>query len=99
MDTSRMSRMSLLLAAAVLLTLAGCDRYAAEVGYKAGEETKWNIWGDFDSLDGCRAAAIAQYNYYNSQGPGRAVSWACLVKSGDGVEAIFRQHAQLSQNP
>lgn len=66
------------------VALAGCDRYAAEVGYKAGEETKWNIWGDFDSLDGCRDAAIAQFNYYNSQGTGRAVSWACLLKSSDG---------------
>ena len=74
-----------------LLTLSGCDRYAAEVGYKAGEETKWNIWGDFDSLDRCREAAIAQYNHYNSQGSGRAVSWACLLKSGDdGYESRHR---------
>jgi hypothetical protein len=78
-----MRRARLLLVLAVL-ALVGCDRYAAEVGYKAGEETKWNIWGDFDSLDRCREAAIAQYNQYNSQGTGRAVSWACLLKNSSG---------------
>lgn len=84
MNTTRRVRAALLLTAVAALMLTGCDKYAAEVGYKAGEETKWNIWGDFDSLDRCRDAAIAQYNDYNSQGAGRAVSWACLLKSSDG---------------
>lgn len=78
------SRTHRLLTVAVLLTLAGCDRYAAEVGYKAGEETKWSIWGDFDSLERCREAALMQYNQFNSQGTGRAVSWACLLKNSSG---------------
>ena len=77
-------RLSRVLLVVALLALVGCDRYAAEVGYKAGEETKWNIWGDFDSLDRCREAAIAQYNQYNRESAGRAVSWACLLKSSDG---------------
>jgi hypothetical protein len=67
-----------------VVALAGCDRYAAEVGYKAGEETKWNIWGDFASLDSCRDAAFAMYNSYNGAGSGRATSWACLLKNSDG---------------
>lgn len=83
MDGMRRLRTSVLLAVLVLV-LAGCDRYAAEVGYRAGEETRWNIWGDFSSLDECREAAIAQFNVYESQSRGRAVSWACLLKSSDG---------------
>lgn len=75
---------SRILLVVAVVALVGCDRYAAEVGYKAGEETKWSIWGDFDSLDRCREAAIAQYNQYSSQGTGRAVSWACLLKNSSG---------------
>lgn len=58
------------------------DKYAAEVGYYHGEETAWDIWGDYPSLDECRSAAISRYNqltYYN-----RAYSWACLLKNGKG---------------
>ena len=84
MNTKQRARSALLLTAVAGLMLTGCDRYAAEVGYKAREKTKWNIWGDFNSLDRCREAAIAQFNDYNSQGAGRAVSWACLLKSSDG---------------
>ena len=51
---------------ALTFTLGGCDsfgeKYAAEVGYRAGEEIKWEIWGDYASLDECRNAAIARYN-------------------------------------
>jgi hypothetical protein len=71
---------------ALAFSLSGClgDKYAAEVGYKSGEEEKWDIWGDFTSLDDCRVAAIAKYNFYNAGSSGRAVSWACLLKGSDG---------------
>ncbi len=64
--------------------LSGCigSKYAAEVGYKSGGETKWDIWGSYSSLDDCRNAAIARYNQYFQEN--RAVSWACLKKNGEG---------------
>jgi hypothetical protein len=78
-------------AVVVLCTvLAGCDglsfgsTYAAEVGYYEGSEVKWEVWGDFGSLDACRSAAIARFNQHNQQSSGKATSWACLKKSGDG---------------
>jgi hypothetical protein len=73
-----MLKRKLAVAATVVLTVVGCigDEYAAEVGYKAGSDTKWEIWGNFSSLDQCRDAAIARYRTYEQQG--RAVSWACL---------------------
>jgi len=66
--------------------VAGCDyffpKYAAEVGISEGGETRWEIWGDFDTLDDCRFAATYRYNQYFSQG--RAQSWSCLQKDGSG---------------
>lgn len=67
--------------------LAACDlwpkSYAAEVGYYAGETIAWDVWGDFQSLEDCRNAAIARFNYYHTQNE-RAYSWACLMKNGKG---------------
>jgi hypothetical protein len=75
-----------LLLGALSASVAGCDyffpKYAAEVGIAEGGSTRWEIWGDFDSLDACRSAAIGRYNQYFSQG--RAQSWACLQKNGSG---------------
>jgi hypothetical protein len=69
-----------------ILTMTGCDgltsRYAAEVGYHDGGEIKWEIWGDFASLDECKSAAMARYNFYFASK--RAQSWACLLKNGHG---------------
>lgn len=66
------------------LPLAGCgENYAAEVGYRAGTETRWDIWGDFTSLEECQNAAIARYNFYFADNR-RAVSWSCLKKNGSG---------------
>jgi hypothetical protein len=70
------------------LCLAGCDwfspsRYAAEVGYYAGREVAWDLWGDFDDLDTCRSAAIARFNYYAAQN-NRGYTWSCLLKNGKG---------------
>lgn len=73
--------------AAVILVFAltGCaDRYAAEVGYHDGGQQKWDIAGDYSTLDECRSAAIAQHNSYNAGGAGRAFSWACLLKDSSG---------------
>jgi hypothetical protein len=82
---------ALFIAMLAAIALAGCDnlpsiggRYAAEVGYYQGEKQAWDIWGEFGSLDECRAAAIARFNSYNAQSPGRAFSWACLKKNRDG---------------
>lgn len=58
------------------------DRYAAEVGHYDGSEIKWESWGDFSSLDDCRAAAIGLYNRYYRDG--RAYTWSCLLKNGNG---------------
>lgn len=60
------------------------DEYAAEVGYRNGESETWDIWGDFTSLDKCREAAISRFNSLNAESPGRATSWACLLKDGSG---------------
>lgn len=66
--------------------LSGCDaffpRYAAEVGYYQGGETKWDLWGDFSNLDECRDAAISRYNFYAATN--RAHAWSCLLKNGKG---------------
>jgi len=80
-------RIALVLAvAAAFVALSGClgDKYAAEVGYRSGTDEKWDIWGDFASLESCRDAAIARYNSYNVGAPGRATSWACLLKGSNG---------------
>jgi hypothetical protein len=75
----------------LLVILSGCgSNYAGEVGYYDGESKKWDIWGDFGSLDECRDAAIARYNGLNRESPGRAFSWACLKKSSDGYESRHR---------
>lgn len=68
------------------LGLVGCisDEYAAEVGYRKGDSVVWDVWGDFDSLDECRKAAIFRYNVLNFDSPGRATSWACLLKDRNG---------------
>jgi hypothetical protein len=72
--------------ASFTLALAGCDylsqKYAAEVGYYHGGEVAWDLWGDFKSLDECRDAAIARYNFYVSEK--RGYSWSCLLKNGNG---------------
>jgi hypothetical protein len=69
-----------------LCTVGGCDyffpKYAAVVGISEGSDTRWEIWGDFSSLDECRSAAMARYNQYHSQG--RAQSWSCLEKNSSG---------------
>lgn len=74
------------LAAWLIAALSGCvfDKYAAEVGYRNGEGVTWDIWGDFTSLDDCREAAISRFNSLNFESPGRATSWACLLKDGSG---------------
>lgn len=67
--------------------LTGCvfgDRYSSEVGWYEGRSERWDISGDYDSLDACRAAAIGQFNRINAESPGRAFSWACLKKASDG---------------
>jgi uncharacterized protein YceK len=77
--------MRALIGIAALALLAGCsspfDKYAAEVGYYQGTETRWEIWGEMD-LEACKAAAIARYNFYFADR--RAVSWACLKLGRDG---------------
>ena len=75
------------LIATILGTMVGCDyfwpsKYAAEVGVYHGEEIKWELWGDFGSLEECRNAALARYNFYFAQK--RAQSWSCLLKNGKG---------------
>ena len=72
----------------VVFLLLGCSRYDAEVGYYEGESEKWDIWGDFSSLEECRDAAIARYNYYYRQG--RAFTWSCLKKNNGGYESRHR---------
>jgi hypothetical protein len=69
------------------LSVFGCDsvlpaRYAAEVGYYHGEEIRWEIWGDFQSLEACRNEAISRYNWYFRKE--QAQSWSCLKKNGKG---------------
>ena len=67
--------------------LVGCDlgsKYASEIGWREGTAEKWNVSGDFASLDECRSAAIAQFNSINARNPGQAFSWACLKKNSDG---------------
>lgn len=73
---------------AALGFMTGCDalvaeRYSAEVGYYQGESVGWDLWGDFESLDECRSAAIARYNHYVAQNR-RGYSWSCLLKNGKG---------------
>lgn len=75
----------------VLVTMSGCDgvpylggTYAAEVGYYEGGGQKWEIYGDYKTLDACREEAISRFNAHNSRSPGRAFSWACLKKNNDG---------------
>jgi hypothetical protein len=83
--------MRLILIALSVILLTACSRYDAEVGYYEGGSEKWDIWGDFRSLDECRDAAIAQFNFYNRKSEGRAFSWACLKKSrGGGYESRHR---------
>jgi hypothetical protein len=71
---------------AIAIGIAACsgfgERYAAEVGYQQGSETRWDIWGDYTSLDECRTAAMDRYNQYYAEG--RATSWACLKKNREG---------------
>ena len=57
--------------------------YAAEVGYYAGEQVSWDLWGDFTSLDECRNAAIDRYNFYYAHNH-RGYAWSCLEKDGNG---------------
>lgn len=67
--------------------LAGCEfggKYAAEIGWREGGAEKWNVSGDFSSLDECRAAAITEFNSINARNSGQAFSWACLKKNSDG---------------
>lgn len=72
---------------AVGALLFGCNfgsKYASEIGWREGTAEKWNVSGDFGSLDECRSAAIAQFNSINTRNPGQAFSWACLKKNSDG---------------
>ena len=86
---------TVLLVATVALA-GGCNlsigsEYAAEVGYYRGEAQEWDIWGAFNSLEDCRAAAIERFNSLNRESPGRAFSWACLKKnSGGGYDSRHR---------
>ena len=73
-----------ILIATVAVLLIGCSRYDAEVGYFEGESERWDVWGDFRTLDECRDAAIARFNSYNQKREGRAFSWACLKKNLSG---------------
>jgi hypothetical protein len=75
---------AILLASVAVFLLLGCSRYDAEVGYYQDESKKWDIWGDFSSLEECKGAAIARFNYYNRDQDGRAFSWACLKKNMSG---------------
>lgn len=74
--------MTVSLASALMGCDALSDRYTAEVGYYADGETKWDLWGDYTSLDECRSVAIERYNFYVSQQ--RAHTWSCLLKNGKG---------------
>lgn len=58
------------------------ERYAAEVGYYHGGEVKWDLWGDYKSLDECRDEAMDRFNIYADQK--RGYSWSCLLKNADG---------------
>ncbi|MBV7427020.1 MULTISPECIES: hypothetical protein [unclassified Acidovorax] len=80
-----MKKAALLLAAMCSLTACGLGggSYASEVGWREGGKERWNISGDFSSLDECRTAAMAEYNSINSRHPGQAFSWACLKKNSD----------------
>jgi hypothetical protein len=59
------------------------SKYAAEVGYHAGTQIAWDVWGDFEDLDECRNAAINRYNFYFADNK-RATSWSCLLKNSKG---------------
>ena len=74
----------ILIVSVAVFLLSSCSRYDAEVGYYEGEIRKWDIWGDFGSLEECRDAAIARFNHYNRNQDGRAFSWACLKKNMSG---------------
>jgi hypothetical protein len=80
-----MRKAALLLAVTCSLTACGLGgNYASEVGWREGGKERWNISGDFSSLDECRTAAISEYNSINARNPGQAFSWACLKKNSDG---------------
>lgn len=75
----------------IAIGLAGCDglpffgsRYAYEVGYYEAGKERWEIEGDFASLEECRPSAIAVYNLHAAQRPGSVISWACLKKNSEG---------------
>jgi hypothetical protein len=82
----------LMLVAIVVAVLYACDqpipfvgaKYAAEVGYHRGTEQQWDVWGDFDSLDDCRDAAVSRFNALNRDSASRAISWSCLKKNRSG---------------
>lgn len=77
----------LLLCLVSVIALTACDfgsRYASEVGWREGSKERWNISGDYASLDECRNASIAEYNSINARNPGQAFSWACLKINSDG---------------
>jgi len=81
-----MRKAGAILTAAALLSGCGWfgfNRYAAEVGYYSGTEIAWDLWGDFDSLDECRDAAMARFNFYAAQN-NRGYTWSCLLKNGHG---------------
>lgn len=67
-----------------LIILSGCSRYDAEVGYYKDGEERFDVWGNFSSLDECKDAAIYRYHSYNYNKEGSAFSWACLKKNRSG---------------
>jgi hypothetical protein len=74
-------------AVAATLLLQGCDwlqpkRFAAEVGYYEAGQLRWDIFGDFASLEECQSNAVARFNHYHAEK--RAHSWSCLLKNGKG---------------
>jgi hypothetical protein len=56
--------------------------YRAEVGYYVGDRQNWYVGND-KSRDDCQSEAIAIYNNYNREKPGRAFSWACRKMKGE----------------
>jgi hypothetical protein len=57
--------------------------YAPEVGYYLGEERAWFVGDAIKSREDCVSNAIAVYNNYNGETPGRAFSWSCRKMQGD----------------
>lgn len=81
-----MRRIAVCVAAA--LALSACldepfATYTAEVGYREGDNIRWEHWGNFKSLDACRDAAIARYNFYRQQNE-PAYDWSCLKNNNSG---------------